>query len=352
MKIIRITWVLLLIFWFSSASQFNISIVKTIGDERRDYTFFEVGSTIISADKSIYVSDLKGYSIAKYSWDGIFQKRIGQKGKGPGHFEYPYRMGLVGKNIYIFDMGTMSITTLDSDLNVIDYLKIRKNFFNDVIPIKKDLFIGIKSPVGIKMLGNKNHNMNMAFIFNEFEKIETSFHQISKSFFEKNLMKSIRNSRIYSIRTELMNENKNILISNLYLKNPVEFFLYDIKGVLQKKMKYEYKNCYKSPTSDDLQFREKGFPYVYMITSLISNQNYYFFNVLPLKYIKTSKIKEDRHFLIFNKKGKFVKRLDVGSKFGYRFFQITDDNYLIGIRYDIEKEEEKIVISKIEISDK
>lgn len=51
MKIIRIIWGLLLVFCFSSASQFNISIVKTIGDERKDYTFFEVGSSVISSEK-------------------------------------------------------------------------------------------------------------------------------------------------------------------------------------------------------------------------------------------------------------------------------------------------------------
>ena len=81
--------IIILICICSYAKELDLKLVRTIGDEREDYTFFSISSVVASEDKDIYVIDSQGNFLAKYTWDGLFKKRIGRKGRGPGDFDLP-----------------------------------------------------------------------------------------------------------------------------------------------------------------------------------------------------------------------------------------------------------------------
>ena len=65
MKIKRSIYVIVfLICICGNAKEFDLKLERTIGDERKDYTFFDISSAVVSEDKDIYVSDRKGHFIA------------------------------------------------------------------------------------------------------------------------------------------------------------------------------------------------------------------------------------------------------------------------------------------------
>jgi hypothetical protein len=81
----------------------ELELVKTIGDEREEYTFFIISSAAFSKNKDIFVLDGQGVFIAKYNWQGNFLKKVGRSGQGPKEFYFARSLTVYGKRLYILD---------------------------------------------------------------------------------------------------------------------------------------------------------------------------------------------------------------------------------------------------------
>ena len=150
--------------------EIELEVVRTIGDERDNYFFYQIGDVVVSGNQNIYVTDLKGYNISQYSWNGDFKKRIGKRGYGFGDFRSPTSIYVKDYVVRVYDRMSFSIVSLDKDLKIIDHKKLKKLFFLDVDFLGRNSFIGVRS---FNFGASKN---NLISIFNKSESILNSFH--------------------------------------------------------------------------------------------------------------------------------------------------------------------------------
>lgn len=134
MKRFLVLSILIGFFSFVFPNNIKLELVKTIGDDRDDYTFYKIRDAVIYWD-SVYITDQKGYFIAKYTLDGKFVKRVGQKGQGPGDFGGPSKIFIKDQYVYIHDNHNQRIVKMDQDLEIYEYIKLQNNFFNDLFVI-------------------------------------------------------------------------------------------------------------------------------------------------------------------------------------------------------------------------
>ncbi|MCP4221660.1 MAG: hypothetical protein GY765_43950, partial [bacterium] len=132
---------LLLVLLFSLgllyANPAKLELMKTIGDERDDYTFFSITGAVVSPEKEIYVLDITGGFVAKYDWEGKFLGRTGRKGKGPGDLYYPRAINYFNGKIYLLDRGNRRIAEITPNFDEFDYFKLPTDgsFDSNMVPL-------------------------------------------------------------------------------------------------------------------------------------------------------------------------------------------------------------------------
>ena len=86
-----------------------------IGSEESDELYQWAG---ITSDKkgNIYLSDAMDYSIKKFNPHGIFLKKIGRKGKGPGEFMAPRCIVHHNDKLFITDQNRPGIQVIDAKI--------------------------------------------------------------------------------------------------------------------------------------------------------------------------------------------------------------------------------------------
>lgn len=334
------------------AKEFDLKIVRTIGDERNDYTFFSISSAVVSEDKNIYVADWKGHFIAKYTWNGLFKKRIGQKGQGPGDFNRPQSLNFSDNKLFVFDWANDRIATLDKDLNILNYIKLKTPIRVKVrylYLIHNNYFIGDSMNIE-EGKGNKIKKL----------KVIGQDGNIINSFFENIILKDKIDSLNLKQRFMLSGyakliigidqEKKNILITHNLPKIPAEFFLYTSEGKFIKSFTHELDKKYKFPIEYILNPPPKPSSYSLLcsIGSVFIYKEYFLVFLTYVRYEKNSTTYEN-YCLLFNHNGKLIQKKLINNKDTYNFFYITGDGYLLGKKVD--KVIEKLYIFKIHFSD-
>ena len=67
------------------AQQITIREISSLGESEESF-FFQIGDVKIGEDGSIYIADVKGFSVSKFSREGQFLKKVDSHGEGPGEF--------------------------------------------------------------------------------------------------------------------------------------------------------------------------------------------------------------------------------------------------------------------------
>ncbi len=224
------------------AKPVKLELVKTIGDERDDYTFFIITGAVVSPQKEIYVLDGQGFFVAKYDWEGKFLGRTGRKGKGPGDLFYPRAINYYNGKIYLLDRGNRRIAEINPNLEEFDYFKlpVDGSFDANMAPLGNGTFIGD--------FGTYLKNRGRLGVVDTEGQIAGSFfnkYPIPVDIKEGNKNSVDSYSRMMMLNSETKpifavdNKKENILISFKKPDNPIRLFLYNIEGKQLKCFSYK-----------------------------------------------------------------------------------------------------------------
>ncbi len=85
----------------------ELEFVRKIGDletEDENYQLYRPRDAILDHEENIIIIDAGNYSIKKFDRTGKFILAFGNKGQGPGEFDFPFKVSVdSNNNIYIFD---------------------------------------------------------------------------------------------------------------------------------------------------------------------------------------------------------------------------------------------------------
>jgi len=338
------TFLFLLLFVAQSfASKVDLKIIKTIGDERDEYFFYQIGDVHCSADKNIYVADVKGRSISKFSWGGNFLKKKGNRGQGPGDFSQPIEIDTFKNIVNVYDRLNFRISSLNTNLETIELQKLNKHLFMNVYFLNTNIFLGIKA------FNFRTKSKNLVNIFDKSESIKYSFFN-NKRIVDMYSDMDIRDLEDYSsfffVSAGVSNDKKCISVSQKHIVNPLFIYIYNTTGQLINEFSYRYKNNYQFINIRSKKRNLK--PFINTVDSIFILEKFIVVHIVPIKNRNASKaISEVNHFLIFDSNGKYLLRKNIDKRFGKKFYQLTDDMYLIGSK--LVQDVEKVIISKIRI---
>ena len=206
--------------------------------------------------------------------------------------------------------------------------------------------------LGVKVFNFRTKSESLIYIIDKSESTKCSFFnnkRISDMFSDMDIRDLDVYSSFFFISAGVSNDKKRIVVSQKYIVNPLFIYIYNTKGQLINEFSYKYKNNYQFINIRSKKRNLK--PFILTVDAMFVLEKFIFIHIVPVKNRNVSNdISEVNHFLIFDRSGKFLLRKNVDRIFGEKFYQITDDMFLIGSRMD--EDIEKIVISKIEIKDK
>lgn len=85
-----------------------------------EYQFFRLWSMAIGPAGEIYATDAGNAELRVYDAEGGFLRKYGRRGSGPGEFEFPSGLWLLGDTIAVYDGRLYRMTLLDADGEVLD----------------------------------------------------------------------------------------------------------------------------------------------------------------------------------------------------------------------------------------
>lgn len=322
------------------SQEISLELVQSIGDEREDYTFFQIRDAEIS-ESHVFIVDGKGHFIAKHNFlkDGIFVKRVGQKGQGPGDFNRPSLIDIENKFLYLHDFSNYRIIKMDQDLHFLKYIKLEKNFHSVFFTLDNSNFLGdlffLREDYGRIMIVNKKGNIVENF-FNE-----TSLGMI-KNYSDRLKLASL--SGMGSLKVGMNKLVNELVISFFVPDNPIRFFHYSVNNKLIKEFSYTIENKYKFP-KHTLSFpMKKPFEYSYSKINGLFFKNKRIIVFLSKINFKGKKVASKMNeCLVFDLNGSLVAKKNIDSDFIY--FSLSKENYLTVV--DREDEIEKLYIYKL-----
>ncbi len=132
-------------------------IIRAGEDGNKVSLLFLPSDMVFGEKDSVYVIDLKGCVLRKYSKEGKLLKETGRKGNGPGEFRAPFSIFLEAKRIYVWDMKLRRISVFDNKLAFINSFRLPFNI-NDFFIADGKIYASVSSPgelANIFVLNNK-----------------------------------------------------------------------------------------------------------------------------------------------------------------------------------------------------
>jgi len=347
MKVFAIVFLVVILFISLNLTAAELKLIKTIGDERDDYTFFIPFGAALSKDKEIYVLDGQGFFIARYNWEGEFLSRIGQSGQGPSDLYYPRCLHICNDKVYVLDYGNKRIAEADLQLKNIDYYKMNPKAYFDIafVALPDGTFLGnfnvVEENRGRLGIVDKTGKI-LSHFFNEFPiAVDVDMKKLSND--ESVLVKArrIMISKETDPKIAYDDENEKILVSFFKPANPIRFFVYSLKGELLKTFSYPLDKKYQffdfyvnSKSLADIKDKSR-YPsrsYVPMIPSLFIHKNHYIASLRLQDFEKKKIVSETFYLLIFDKEGTLKDKVLMDSDLG--IFYISKEGYVFGSKDD------------------
>lgn len=108
--------------------QVKLELVRQFGaddSKGENYYLYNPSDIIKDKDKNYFILDAGNFKIKKYDHDGRFLLSFGNKGQGPGEFEYAGQIVLNNENrLLVVDGVSKRINIFDTDGNFIDLVRI------------------------------------------------------------------------------------------------------------------------------------------------------------------------------------------------------------------------------------
>jgi len=221
---------------------FELKKIFSIGSEVSNYNFSLISDVDIDNDGNIYISDLKGCFLRKYSKNGEFIKETGQCGQGPGDFSQGIEINFYNDNIYGLDQRNYRICIYDKELNLLRVTKISRHI-SDEFFIVDGLFYSVVTPF---ISGNENSIL----AYNDKGKTKFNFFNHTITFInnkEKNRITRALQVPFYILKMDYNKENKEFVITFHLPEKLVNLYFYDIKGNFLRMNSLNLIKNYKPP---------------------------------------------------------------------------------------------------------
>ena len=322
-----------------NSSQLNIEKVRVI-EESQDNLLYGLSRITVSEDRFIFISNYKDNSISKYSWDGKFIKKTGQKGGGPGDFNSPRGIDYYKGKIYVNDVRNQRIVILDKDLAI---LKIIKSQYG-VMPklnfhVTRDLlFVGYVYP------NFKDIDLNHIRIIDGNGKLIKSF--FNKIPYWKEIQKkSIQQFVTLSHRSRLcidLNESRDkIVITQERPNNPAVFYFYTSNGKYLGEFKYNLDKDYSFPKPSIIRPTDNDYPKYnptfHSIFFMGDNILAYMFNTRKTK----DNLDVERKLILFSQNGEILsEKILPEGKLRVKMYLTNDRHLLI---HDVDDEDNYLI---------
>ena len=348
MRFIQIAARLTILFFLSldilaTPSSLKLVLVKTLGDEREAFSFFNISSAVLDDQENIYIADGGANFIAKYDMNGILLKKVGRPGSGPGDLRAPDSLNIVGNKLYVHDKSNARLIIMDENLEVLKYEYIFRKVaapLSSEVHVLQDgaILMAIRPMQGAEdRIGVLDHNGNiLRSFFKECPLVSYADKGESRSSF---LMSTLSEPVI-----GLAEHINRMLISFSYPNNPIEFYLYDPAGNLKGKFARSVETKYKFPRymlESPIVFPKHS--YFPVISSILTYKDMFFVTCVLTHYESRLPVGSKRIILVFSDMGLYRETIDVPGRI--KFFSISKNGYLLG--KDYESELERLYVYKI-----
>jgi len=280
---------------YSQDVKITIKEVLTIGNESSGIIFQWVGLTT-DDEGSIYITDLKDYSVKKYNAEGKFIKKTGRKGQGPGEFLTPGPIQFYDGFLYIGQIQHPGIQVFDTELNYIKNLPLTLPLVSFQIMKNERIAVSTTLENRIQLYNFKGEEIN-------------SLQYIQSDDFMLNAVKfTIKDENVYLcfLWRDIIGKF-SLKGDKIWEKN-----IFKIKKVKTKKIKnftLPQDICFKTITFD----REKKFIYV-LGGHLSENINRDIYVLTPEgKWVETITLPEQTHTIHIDSRNFLLSRSEYGT---------------------------------------
>ena len=130
-------------------------IFKLAGKDEPDYMLFLPSDMKFDGKGNVYIADLKGCFLRKYSIKGKFLGEVGREGSGPGEFRAPFKIFVQGESVFVWDMRLRRLSVFDTDLTYRRSYHLPFNI-NDFFVVNGKIYASVSSP----------HDLDNIFVIN------------------------------------------------------------------------------------------------------------------------------------------------------------------------------------------
>jgi hypothetical protein len=336
---------LLVLKGFAHPVENSLELVRVIGDDQKDdYIIFGLADAILTDKKDIFILNAKSNYISQYNWQGEFKRRIGRKGKGPQDFYFPQSLAYFKNKIYVLDRGNHRIAEILLDADTFNYYKQNENarFSRRFSVLSDKMFIGVFSNIREDRgrIGVVDNEGNIVRAF--FKKYPVEITLPSQKNTEKRSMEKIArmviSSSLFTPVYHFEPEKDELIVSFAFPGNPIDFFVYNSGGKQLKKFSHTLEDKkYKFPVfsleypidklRDPNKWPER---YVPELDSVFIYKDYYIAFLNLCHYVKKDLVDERRMFLVFDRKGNLVKKIEIEANL--RIFRLSEGYFLSTIQ--------------------
>lgn len=331
--------ILLLCFLIGELDGMKLELVKRIGDDRDDYTFFRISGAAIVPQKQIYISDAGGYFISSYDWHGKFLKRFGSYGQGPNEIQRVRNLQVYKEILYFWDGDNRRIGRLGLDLTPRDFIPVRPPLI-----LKRTVCVtnhdkvwasisDISSNQGRGTVALLDGQGKPKHIFFEIDQFGTPLKR------SENKMDWALSQITGEVLVAAIPDSSQVFIGFSFPDNPVVFYLFNEEGGELKKIEIPQPESYRFAryaTSYPFSYSVAGDRFLY-IHAMSANLQGYWIHITRwwANGEKKEQQREESAALIhLDRQGRRIA--DYETESGLVLFGVSDDGYVLGTVEDDE----------------
>lgn len=324
----------------------SIQLVRSIGGEEKNYTFFKITSAAIAPNHTIYVGDSGAHAVSAYDWQGKYLRRTGRYGQGPNDFVSIYSLMATDKMVYAYDADNRRIAQMTTDLVHQRYIKpqplIRGNL---TLNGSHEFICSLVTQPGRKS-GEKSGRLA---VMDDKGKIKTRFFDFTQWGVERQCEDEL-DWALAQTTNKLVwaNSPSRILIGFQFPLNKMQFYLYDTNGNHIKTFFYRLPSHYQFPSHLRVFPIQPPQSRVYwpIVSSLFAYRGHFLVFWLGRSIYRMEETTVQSGLLVFDEQGELKAETDLTAN--DRFLAIDSEGFLIGQDPDAEIPKAKIFKIKFE----